>query len=82
MMCTSSRTRMSNDTVILVVAIGCGVIVLAAWVALLLVPAWTSYSRVWERLAASFLTLYVLAALLVLGGLAGALIAYYWDDVL
>ncbi len=73
---------MSNDTVILVVAIGCGAIALAAWIGLLLVPAWSSYSRLWERLAASFLTLYVLAALLVLGGLAGALIAYYWDDVL
>jgi hypothetical protein len=73
---------MSNDTVILVVAIGCGAIVLAAWVGLLLVPAWSSYSRTWERLAASFLTLYVLAALLVVGGLVGALVAYYWDDVL
>ncbi len=82
MMCTSTRTRMSNDTVILVVAIGCAVIVLAAWIGLLLVPAWTSYSRLWERLAASFLTLYVLAALLVVGGLVGALVAYYWDDVL
>ncbi len=73
---------MSNDTVILVVAIGCGAIVLAAWVGLLLIPAWSSYSRVWERLAASFLTLYVVAALLVVGGLVGALIAYYWDEVL
>ncbi len=73
---------MSNDTVILVVAIGCGAIVLAAWFGLLLLPAWSSYSRVWERLAASFLTLYVLAALLVVGGLVGALVAYYWDDVL
>ncbi len=82
MMCTSTRTRMSNDTVILVVAIGCAVIVLAAWIGLLLVPAWTSYSRLWERLAASFLTLYVLAALLVVGGLVGALVAYYWDELL
>ena len=73
---------MSNDTVILVVAIGCGAIALVAWLGLLVVPAWTSYSRLWERLAATFLTLYVLAALLVVGGLVGALVAYYWGQVL
>jgi len=73
---------MSNDTVILVVAIGCGVITLAAWIGLLVVPAWTSYSRLWERLAATFLTLYVLAAVLVVGGLLGALLALRWDEVL
>jgi len=73
---------MSNDTVILVVAIGCGVITLAAWIGLLVVPAWTSYSRLWERLAATFLTLYVLAAVLVLVGLLGALLALRWDEVL
>jgi hypothetical protein len=73
---------MTNDTVILVVAIGCGVIAVAAWLGLLVVPAWRSYSRIWERLAATFLTLYVLAALLVVGGVGGALIAYYWDQVL
>jgi len=73
---------MSNDTVILVVAIGCGVVALAAWIGLLVVPAWTSYSRLWERLAATFLTLYVLAAVLVVGGLLGALIALQWDEVL
>jgi hypothetical protein len=45
------------------------------------IPAWKSYSHWWERIAATFLTLYVLAALLVIGGLGGALIAYYWDDL-
>jgi len=35
----------------------------------------------WERIAASFLSLYVLAALLLVGGLGGALIAYYWDRI-
>jgi hypothetical protein len=31
--------------------------------------------------AASFLTLYVLAALLLLGGAGGVAIAYYWDRI-
>jgi Ni/Fe-hydrogenase subunit HybB-like protein len=72
---------MSNETIILVVAVSCGALALAAWVGLFVVPAWKSYSRIWERLAATFLTLYVLAALLVVGALGGALIAYYWDSL-
>ena len=72
---------MSNDTIIYVVGGTCGALVLAAWVGLFVVPAWLAYSRWWQRLAATFLTLYVLAALLVLGALGGALIAYYWDEL-
>lgn len=70
---------MSNLTVTYVVAIGCGVIALAAYVGLILVPAWTAYSRIWERLAASFLTLYVLAAFVLLGVGGGALVVWSWD---
>ena len=72
---------MSNETIIYVVAAACGALVLAAWLGLFVVPAWHSYSRWWQRFAATFLTLYVLAALLVIGALGGALIAYYWDTL-
>ena len=51
---------MSNETIIYVVAIASGVLAVLAYVGLILIPAWTAYSRGWERLAASFLTLYVL----------------------
>ena len=44
-------------------------------------PAWGSYSRVWERLAATFLTLYVLAAFVILGAAGGAAIIYFWDQI-
>ena len=45
---------------------------------LILVPAWTAYSRLWERLAATVLSLYVLAVL-VGAGVAGALaVVYFW----
>ena len=70
----------AQDTTIIVAAC-CGALALAAWVGLIVVPAWRSYSRVWERVAATFLSLYVLAALTIVGGLGGALIAYYWDDI-
>lgn len=69
---------MSNTTTIYIVGAGCGVLGLVAFVGLILVPAWGSYSRLWQRLAASFLSLYVLAALLGLGlaGAAGVLWVY------
>jgi hypothetical protein len=60
---------------------GGGLIVLIAYVALIVVPAWKSYGRAWERVAASFLTLFILAALVGLGTAAGAGVvrAYeYW----
>jgi hypothetical protein len=72
---------MSNQTVIYVVAAGCAALALIVWVTLFVIPAWRSYSRWYERIAATFLTLYVLAALVVVGGLGGALIAYYWDNL-
>ena len=70
---------MTNDQIIYTVAIGSGVIALLAYVAFILVPAWTAYSRVWQRFAASFLTLYVLAAFIILGAAGGAAVIYFWD---
>lgn len=72
---------MSNSGVTYLVAIGCGVFALAAFIWFIAMPAWSSYSKVWERMAASFLSLYVLAALLLVGALGGVLIAYYWDQI-
>ena len=53
---------MSNESIILLVAACSGVFGFAAWVGLLAIPAWQSYSRVWERSAAVFLSLYTVAA--------------------
>ena len=70
---------MSNETVSILVAAFCGVLGLAAYVGLILVPAWTAYSRWWERLAAAFLTLYVLAAAVALGAVGGGAVVWFWD---
>ncbi len=59
----------------------CGVGVLAAFVWFIVVPAWMAYTRTWERVAASFLAIYVLAALVLLGAAGGLAIAYYWDRI-
>jgi O-antigen ligase len=72
---------MTNEQIIYTVAIGSGVLGLIAYIAFILVPAWGAYSRVWERLAASFLTLYVLAAFIILGAAGGAAIIYFWDQI-
>ncbi|HYM58798.1 MAG TPA: hypothetical protein VES79_12620 [Solirubrobacteraceae bacterium] len=54
---------------------------LIAWGALVLVPAWTSYSRLWERLVATLLSVYVLAAFLVAGSSLGAAILWYYNEI-
>lgn len=72
---------MSNETIIYVVAAGSAVIGLAAYLGLIVVPAWTAYSRVWQRLAAVFLTLYVLAGFLLLGVAGGAAVIWFWDRI-
>jgi hypothetical protein len=51
---------------------------LALYAGLILVPAWTSYSRLWERLAASILSLYVLAVLVGVGAGAALAVVYFW----
>jgi hypothetical protein len=70
---------MSNTAVTYLVAACCGVFGFAAFTAFILVPAWSSYSRMWERLAATMLSLYVLVALLAVGVAGGAAIVWFWD---
>jgi hypothetical protein len=69
---------MSRTVVNELVAVCAGVFGLALYAGLILVPAWTSYTRLWERLAAGILSLYVLAVLVGIG-VAGALaVVYFW----
>jgi hypothetical protein len=72
---------MSSTTTMYVVVAVCGALALAAYVGLILIPAWNSYSRIWERLGASFLTLYVLLAAAVVGVGIGAAVVWLWDEL-
>jgi hypothetical protein len=72
---------MSNESIIYLVAACSGVFGLAAYVGLIVVPAWTAYSRIWERLAATLLTVYVLAGFLILGVIGGAATIWFWDRI-
>jgi hypothetical protein len=60
---------------------GAAVISLIAFAALILVPAIGSYGRTWEKATAAVLSIFVLAALLLVGLGIGVLIVYFWDDI-
>lgn len=70
---------MSNETIIYVVAGASALLGLAAFLGLILVPAVRSYSGLWQRLAASFLSLYVLIAFMLVGVAGAAAIVWFWD---
>jgi len=72
---------MSNQDVTYLVVAGAGALSVVTWIALVLVPAWTSYSRMWERVAASILSLYVLAAFVLVGAGMGAAFLWYFDEL-
>ena len=57
-----------------------GPLVLAAYIGLIVIPAWTSYGRWWERFAASFLTLYILASVVGIGIAIGLGIIWTYDE--
>jgi hypothetical protein len=58
-----------------------GLVSLVAFVGLILVPAVGSYGRLWEKAAAGFLSLFVLAALVVFGVVVGLAVVYYYNDI-
>jgi hypothetical protein len=57
-----------------------GGLVVACYVVLILAPAWRCYGRLWEKLAASFLTLFVLATLLGIGAAVGLAVVWTYDQ--
>jgi hypothetical protein len=73
---------MDSLTATYVIIIAAGAASLTAYAMLILVPAWTAYGRAWERVAAAFLTLFVLAAFAGAGVGAGLVVVYYWDQIL
>lgn len=62
----------------LTVAIAAG-IVGAGYLAFILTPAVAAYGRLWERIAAGFLTLYILGTLLGIGAAIGLAVVWSYD---
>jgi hypothetical protein len=61
--------------------IGAGAISLLAFGAFILSPAINSYGRTWEKATAAVLSLFVLAALVLVGLGIGLFIIYHWDTI-
>lgn len=62
----------------LTIAVAAG-IVGAGYLAFILVPAVSAYGRLWERMAAGFLTLYILGTLLGIGAAIGLVVVWSYD---
>ena len=61
------------------IALASGV-VLSCWLALIAAPAWRCYGRLWEKLAASFLTVFILGTLLGMGAAVGLAVVWSYDQ--
>jgi hypothetical protein len=55
-------------------------IVASCWLVLLAAPAWRCYGRLWEKLAAGFLTLFILGTLLGIGAGIGLAVVWTYDQ--
>ena len=53
---------------------------LIAWITLVVVPAWKSYWRLRDRLVATVLSVYILAAFVLAGAGVGAAALWYFSD--
>jgi hypothetical protein len=71
-----SNLDLSSTEIVIVLA---SALVLVCYVVLILLPAARCYGRVWEKMAAGLLTLYVLATLLGIGAAIGFAIVWTYD---
>ena len=60
---------------------GAGLVSLVAFVGLILAPTIGSYGRAWEKVAASFMSVFVLLALVLIGVAVGLAFVYYYNDI-
>ena len=67
---------LSNTEIAIALA---GGLVGACYIVLILIPAWRCYGRRWEKIAASVLTLFVLATLLGIGTAIGLAVVWTYD---
>jgi len=70
---------MSDDQITYAVAGAAALVSVAAWIVLIVIPAWGSYWRLRERVLAVVMSVYILAAFVGMGACMGALFVYYYD---
>jgi len=67
----------SSTEIVIALAIA---LVSFCYVGLIVSPAWRCYGRLWEKLAASFLTLFILATLIGIGAAIGLAVVWTYDQ--
>jgi hypothetical protein len=70
----------SDDQKTYLIAGAAAAVSLIAWLLLVVVPAWSSYWRVRDRLVAMVLSVYILAAFVLAGAGVGAFVLWYFSD--
>ena len=70
---------MTNTEITYLILGVAALVCLGTWVWLVARPAWGAYSKAWERALALAGSLYVLVALLLAGGVLGAVVLYFYD---
>ena len=68
---------LSTTEITLAVAAG---VVGTGYLSLIMFPAWQCYGRLWEKMAAGFLTIFILATLLGMGAGIGLAIVWSYDQ--
>jgi hypothetical protein len=71
-----SELNVSSTEVVIALSI---TLVAFCYASLILAPAWRCYGRLWEKLAASVLTLFILATLIGIGAAIGLAIVWTYD---
>lgn len=71
-----SNVELSSTQIVIGLA---GALALLCYVTLILVPAVRCYGRVWEKMAAGVLTLYVLGTFLGIGAAIGLAVVWMYD---
>jgi hypothetical protein len=74
-------SAMFHDRVTQIVIGAAALVSLVAWLTLIAVPAWRSYWRLREKVLALVMSVYVLAAFVLAGALAGGLVLWYYDRI-
>ena len=67
---------MTTTNLAIYVAVGA---IVVGYLVFIVAPACSSYSRLWEKVAAAFLTIFILAGLVVTGAAIGGALVWSYD---
>ncbi len=71
---------MTNDEKTYIIIGAAALISLVAWLLLVVIPAWKSYWRMRDRIVATVLSVYILAAFVLAGTGVGLVALWYFSD--